>query len=133
MTYQIHCACGAVEAKAEGEPVMQVFCHCQDCRDWLGAPVHAATVWPAGTVTITRGADQITTYKRTEQSHRKSCSRCGAAVMVDHPGAEVVDVLASRLDGLKFAPAMHVFYAERMVDFPDDLPKFDRLPPEMGE
>ncbi len=132
MRFHVSCACGAVQAEVSGDPVMQVYCHCGDCRDWLGAPVHAATVWPKDQVRYTKGADNITTYARTENSLRRSCKSCGSAVLVDHPSAGVVDVLASRLQGFAFEPSIHVFYGERMIDMPDDLPKFVNLPKEAG-
>ena len=132
MSFHISCACGAVQAEVTGSPVMQVYCHCGDCRDWLGAPVHAATVWPKTNVHYTKGEDNLVTYARTDNSLRRSCKSCGSAVLVDHPAAGVVDVLASRLEGFKFEPAMHVFYAERMIDMADDLPKFVNLPKEAG-
>ena len=36
------CSCGAVEVSLAGEPVLQAYCHCNSCRGWLGAPLHAA-------------------------------------------------------------------------------------------
>lgn len=33
--------CGAVGLALAGEPAVQVYCHCESCRGWLGAPVHA--------------------------------------------------------------------------------------------
>lgn len=127
-----HCACGAVEAELTGEPVIQCYCHCTDCRDWLGAPVHAATVWPQDQAMFTKGADNVTTYLRTENSHRKSCKTCGGAVLVEHPGLGVTDVLASNIEGFSFMPSFHIFYGEKMIAMKDGLPKFVKMPKEMG-
>lgn len=132
MAMNVHCACGAVEVEVSGQPVFQAFCHCKDCRDWLGAPVHAATVWPADQVDIIRGADDLITYKRSEKSLRKSCGSCGSAVLVDHPEVGMVDIMASRLDGFAFVPSMHVYYGEHMIEMRDELPKFVNLPAEFG-
>lgn len=126
------CACGAVEAELTGEPVLQCYCHCVDCRDWLGAPVHAATAWPMAQLRFTKGADHVTVYRRTDHSHRKSCKSCGGAVLVEHPSLAVVDVLASNIKGFKFTPAFHIFYGERMIDIKDSLPKYRRMPEAMG-
>jgi hypothetical protein len=68
-----HCACGAVELELSGAPVLQCCCHCTNCRGWLGAPVHAATGWPKAQVKVTKGANNVTVYKRAEASHRHSC------------------------------------------------------------
>jgi hypothetical protein len=34
--------------------------------------------------------------------------------------------------GLVFAPASHIFYSERVMDFADSLPKFADMPERMG-
>ena len=127
-----HCACGAVEAELSGESVLQCYCHCTDCRDWLGAPVHAATIWPNAQVRYAKGADNLVTYKRTDKSHRKSCKSCGGAVLIEHPSLGVFDVLASAIDDFEFKPAFHIYYGERMIDLKDGLPKFQKMPKDMG-
>lgn len=127
-----HCACGAVAAELTGEPILQCYCHCTDCRGWLGAPVHAATGWPKDQVRFTKGANDVITYKRTDHSHRKSCKKCGGAVLVEHPSLGAVDVLASNIEGFAFKPAFHIFYGERMIDIKDGLPKFRKMPEAMG-
>jgi hypothetical protein len=124
--------CGAVALELSGEPAVQAFCHCESCRGWLGAPVHAASLWPAASVKITRGADQLGTYKRTEASHRKFCSRCGTPVLVDHPALGMVDVPAGRIEGLAYAPALHVHYGEKVLAVRDGLPKFKDFPKDFG-
>jgi hypothetical protein len=86
--------CGAVQLEITGEPAVQAFCHCSSCRGWLSAPIHAAALWPATSVKVTKGADNLGLYKKTENSHRKFCKSCGAAVLVDHPGMGMVDVPA---------------------------------------
>ena len=126
------CACGAVEAELTGEPILQCYCHCTDCRDWLGAPVHAATGWQNDQVKFTKGKNDVITYKRTDHSHRKSCKKCGGAVLVEHPSLGVVDVLASNIKGFRFKPAFHIFYGERMIDMKDGLPKYVKSPKAMG-
>lgn len=126
------CACGAVEAEITGAPILQCYCHCTDCRDWLGAPVHAATAWGKDQVKFVKGGDNVVTYKRTDHSHRKSCKTCGGAVLVEHPSLGVVDVLGSNIKGFRFEPAFHIFYGERMIDMKDGLPKFVKMPEQMG-
>ena len=130
--HKARCACGAVEIALSGSPVLQCYCHCSDCRDWLGAPGHGATGWPKAQVRWVKGADNVTTYKRTENSHRKSCKSCGGAVLVEHPSIGVVDVLASNIKDMKFSPSMHIYYGERMIDMKDGLPKFRKAPAALG-
>jgi len=126
------CMCGAVQLELSGEPAVQAFCHCDSCRGWLGAPVHAASLWPAASVKIVRGADNLGTYKRTEASHRKFCKSCGTPVLVDHPGMGMIDVPAGRVQGLAYKPGLHVHYGEKVLSVKDGLPKFKDFPKDFG-
>ncbi len=130
--HKAQCACGAVELSVTGEPIFVGYCHCNDCRDWIGAPVHGATLWPKDSVQIIKGADHLITYKRTEESHRKSCATCGSAVFVDHPNIGLYDILAATMKDLTFTPTMHVHYSQRMIPMVDGLPKFSDMPAEFG-
>jgi len=124
--------CGAVGLALAGEPAVQVYCHCESCRGWLGAPVHAASLWPKASVTITRGADELGTYKRTDASHRRFCRRCGTPVLIDHPAMGMVDVPAGGIRELAYQPSVHVHYGERVMSVRDGLPKFKDTPKDFG-
>ena len=124
--------CGAVALELAGEPAFQVFCHCESCRGWLGAPIHAASLWPAANVRITKGADLLGTYKRTDASHRKFCQRCGTPVLIDHPALGMVDVPAGGIRGLAYQPTIHVHYGEKVMPVRDGLPKFKDMPGDFG-
>ena len=86
------CICGAVQLSITGEPAAMAYCHCESCRSWLGAPVHAASLWPTPNVTVTKGEDRLGVYKRTELSHRHFCARCGAPVLIRHPAMGLIAV-----------------------------------------
>jgi hypothetical protein len=126
------CMCGAVTLELSGEPAVQAFCHCESCRGWLGAPVHAASLWPKASVQITKGEGQLGTYKRTEASHRKFCQRCGTPVLIDHPALGLVDVPAGGIRGLDYQPTVHVHYGEKVMSVKDGLPKFRDMPKDFG-
>lgn len=132
MSRNSSCMCGAVALELSGDPAFQVYCHCESCRGWLGAPIHAASLWPAASVKITRGADALGTWKRTEKSHRRFCRQCGTPVLIDHPMLGMVDVPAGGIRGLDFQPAIHVHYGERVMSVKDGLPKFKDMPGDFG-
>jgi hypothetical protein len=81
---------------------------------------------------VTKGADNIGTYNKTENSYRKFCKTCGGSVMTDHPGMGMTDVSPSVVAGLKHVPAAHVFYASKTISMKDGLPKFKDLPAANG-
>jgi hypothetical protein len=127
-----HCFCGAVELKVVGEPAAMGYCHCSSCREWSAGPVNAFTLWPPSAVTITRGADQVAKFQKSERSVRKWCKVCGGHLMTEHPTWGVTDVYAAVLPDLPFSPGVHVNYGETVLHLHDGLPKQRDLPKEMG-
>ncbi len=132
MSHQSGCACGAVQLELTGEPPIQAYCHCSSCRGWLGAPIHAATLWPTASVRITKGADNLGMYKKTENSHRQFCKSCGAPVLVNHPSLGMTDVPAGNIRDFNYRPTLHVHYGEKVMAVKDGLPKFRDFPRDFG-
>jgi hypothetical protein len=126
------CFCGAVEVELAGEPAAQAYCHCSSCRGWLGAPIHAATLWPTPKVNVLRGADRLAVFKKTEASHRHFCTACGAPVLIRHPALGMTDVPAGSIAGFVFQPAIHVNYGEKVLAVRDGLQKFKDFPKDFG-
>ncbi len=117
-TYEGSCFCGKVTFSVNGTPAGMGYCHCTSCRTWSAAPVNAFTLWDPASLTITAGEDQIATYAKTDQSHRKYCTSCGGHLMTDHPEMGLVDIYAAMLPDLEFQPALHVHYAETVLRMP---------------
>jgi len=131
-TYAGKCFCGAVEIEVSGTPAAMGYCHCESCRHWSAGPVNAFSLWQPDAVRVTKGGDNIGSYARTDNSHRKWCRTCGGHLMTDHPHMGLVDVYAALLPGLEFKPALHVFYGESVLRIRDGLPKMRDVPAEMG-
>jgi hypothetical protein len=130
--YKGRCFCGAVELKVTGSPAGMGYCHCESCRKWSAGPVNAFTLWAPGAVTITRGADQIAAFKKTEKSIRKWCKTCGGHVLTEHPGLGLVDVYAATIPDFPFDAKIHVNYEDTVLRMHDGLPKQKDFPAEMG-
>jgi len=131
-TYAGKCFCGAVEIEVSGAPAAMGYCHCDSCRHWSAGPVNAFSLWQPDAVRVTKGGDNIGSYARTDNSHRKWCRSCGGHLMTDHPHMGLIDVYAALLPQLEFKPALHVFYAESVLRIRDGLPKMRDVPAEMG-
>jgi hypothetical protein len=131
-TFHAGCPCGAVQLEISGPPAVQAYCHCNSCRSWLSAPIHAAALWPSPNVKVVKGAENLGLYKRTENSHRRFCKSCGAAVFVLHPTMGMTDVPAGSVQGLTYTPALHVNYGEKVMSVRDGLPKFKDFPKDFG-
>jgi hypothetical protein len=126
------CFCGAVQISVTGQPEAMGYCHCSSCRSWAAAPVNAFTLWKPGNVKVTKGAERIATYRKTDRSHRQFCRACGGHLMTSHPAWNLVDVYAAVIPGVAFNPQVHVHYGEKTLPIRDGLPKMKDLPKEMG-
>jgi hypothetical protein len=126
------CFCGAVEIEVRGNPEAMGYCHCSSCRSWSAGPVNAFTLWKPENVTVTKGADHLARFAKTEGSGRQFCKTCGGHVMTDHPPLAMVDVYAATIPSLKFSPEVHVNYSETVLPMKDGLPKLKDFPAEFG-
>lgn len=131
-THQGSCFCGAVGIEVTGSPAAMGYCHCESCRHWSAGPVNAFSLWKPDAVKITRGADKLARFNRTEHSIRRWCTDCGGHVLTEHPGMGLTDVYAASIPTLRFEPALHVHYGETVLPIRDGKPKQKDLPAEMG-
>jgi hypothetical protein len=126
------CFCGAVELTVTGESVAMGYCHCNSCREWSAGPVNAFSLWPPEAVRITKGAENIGSYQKTEKSIRKWCRICGGHLLTEHPLWGLTDVYAAVIPDLPFKAALHVNYESTVLPMRDGLPKQKDVPAEMG-
>ena len=130
--YSGRCFCGAVELKVSGKPAAMGYCHCASCRKWSAGPVNAFTLWPPQAVSITRGADNVGAFQKTEKSIRKWCKSCGGHLLTEHPTWGVIDVYAATIPEFPFEAMLHVNYGDTVLHLRDGLPKQKDFPAEMG-
>jgi hypothetical protein len=130
--YDGSCFCGAVQFTASGEPEAMGYCHCESCRRWSAGPVNAFSLWRPGAVRITRGAEKIGSYSKTQNSARKWCQACGGHLFTEHPQWDLVDVYAATMPGFPFKPGVHVNCQEAVLGIGDSLPRLRDLPRELG-
>ncbi len=131
-TYKGNCFCGAVEFTVSGEPAAAGYCHCASCRVWSAAPVNAFSLWSPDAIQVTKGADRIGVFNKSELSYRKFCTTCGGHVFSAHPKWNLVDVYAGVIPDFPFHPKVHVHYQATVLRMKDGLPKFKDFPKEMG-
>ena len=131
-TYQGACFCGAVQIEIQGEPAAMGYCHCESCRSWSAGPVNAFSLWQPDAVKVMAGGEHLATFSKTPFSERQYCSKCGGHVMTNHPPIGLIDVYAATLPTLKFAPGVHVNYAQTVLPIRDGLPKLKDFPKEFG-
>ena len=131
-SYKGSCFCGTVEFTVSGEPAAAGYCHCGSCRVWSAGPVNAFSLWSPDAIRVTKGADRLGVYNKSEHSYRKFCTTCGGHVFTAHPPWNLVDVYAAVIPDFRFKPAVHVHYQSTVLPMKDGLPKFRDVPKEMG-
>lgn len=127
-TYNGSCFCGAVKLTVTGAPAAMGYCHCESCRHWSAGPVNAFTLWDPNAVVVTQGADNIGSYAKTDNSHRKWCKTCGGHVFTEHPKMGLTDVYAAIIPDFPFQPGAHVFYGEKVLRIHDGIVKYKDVP-----
>jgi hypothetical protein len=121
-----------VEIEVHGNAEAMGYCHCSSCRSWSASPVNAFTLWKPQNVKVTKGAEFLSGFEKTEMSDRQFCTKCGGHLMAAHPPLGLVDVYAATIPGMKFTPGVHVNYAETVLPMKDGLPKLRDFPAELG-
>jgi len=109
-----------------------VFCHCDACRRYSGAPLSAFTLWKPEHVKITKGKDLLATFKSSDLSDRRYCTACGGNVLVEHANLSLIDIPAGVLPMLAFKPTVHLNYEETVLPMKDSLPKLRDFPAAIG-
>jgi hypothetical protein len=122
------CACGALSARAEGDPVRLSLCHCLDCKRRTGSAFGWNATYDADQVEIvgayrsfTRGSDDGFWVRN------HFCDTCGAGLFYEierRPG--MISIAAGAFADPDFPPPRIEVYEERRCAW---LPDFG-LPQE---
>jgi hypothetical protein len=115
------------------KPIVKAYCHCTDCRDLLDIPFHSVTAWKAESVSILKGANDISIYQHPNLSMQKHfCKNCGE-ILFNTNGMNwriVSQLLISKCHNNELPDELkstkHFFYEQRVINIEDDLPKYLR-------
>lgn len=126
---KISCPCGAVVVTLQGEPVLQFYCHCDDCQTISGGAYVPVALFPAEAVESVEGRVDTWTYRVLP---RQRCAVCGGGMLAEVPGAGQFGISGNRLPPAMLKPEFHIHcrYAQRTVQ--DDLPHYAALPEMFG-
>lgn len=126
------CGCGGVRFVAEGEPIVQAYCHCRSCQRAHAAPLVAAAIFPRDQVSYTGEVQSAKVTERADAATRIFCAACGTRMIVEPPPPvrTIFPALCTSTDW--FSPSMHMQWEERVIDVADELPKFLDYPKELG-
>jgi len=127
--FEAQCRCGAVGLKIAGEPVVRLYCHCDDCQAAHAAAYVPASIYPFAAVRVTRGKPAAMVVKSTE---RMRCPACGAYLFSELPSVGMRSVSGHLLPKGEFKPQFHVQCAYAVVPVVDNLPHYKGFPTAFG-
>ena len=133
--YRARCRCGAVTYEVRADPVDAKICHCRDCQVLHGAPMQWAAIFHKHDVRFTGGLQSLRFYNGALDRQERilpckvACLGCGT--LIADEGRNMWLAFPTLFDfGVPprvpdvFRPTCHIFYAMRVVDIVDDLPKW---------
>lgn len=128
-TIEAQCRCGAIRLKISGEPVVQLYCHCDDCQTAHGAAYVPAAIYPAQSVEVVQGKPTPMVVKSTE---RMRCPACGAYLFAELSSVGMRSVSVYLLPRGAFKPQFHVQCAHAVLPVVDSLPHYKGFPASFG-
>jgi hypothetical protein len=128
-TTELQCRCGAVHLEVTGDPIVQFYCHCDDCQAVHGGAYVPESVYPAEAVKVTSGTPLTWKLKRNP---RFTCPECGTRLFIDVLGKNLRGVNGYLLPAGQFTAAFHVQCQFAVRPVRDDLPHFKSMPPRFG-
>ncbi len=129
-----HCDCGEFSLAINGPPVVQLVCHCADCRAVSGLPYTEVVFFKASDCQ-TQGQTSSRTMKGAS-GHDKiyySCAKCGTNL---YGSVGVLNgacgVTANRLSPFKFEAQAHIWTSEKDsgVSIPESALQSAEMPPD---
>jgi hypothetical protein len=117
-----------VEIQISGKPMLQYFCHCDDCQAVHGK-AYPCSLYPAAAVAVARGETEVFALRTAP---RTRCKRCGTYLFSEVPGYGVRGLNADLLPAAIFDPEFHIQCRYAAVSIEDDLPHYKGTPARFG-
>eukprot|EP01059_Diplonema_ambulator_P004545 TRINITY_DN1425_c0_g1_i2.p1 TRINITY_DN1425_c0_g1~~TRINITY_DN1425_c0_g1_i2.p1 ORF type:complete len:192 (+),score=28.41 TRINITY_DN1425_c0_g1_i2:66-641(+) len=133
--YHARCYCGEVRYEVDADPVDVKICHCKTCRVLHGAPMQWAAIFHKQNVRFVSGTASLAFYNAEDNTSGRtlpckvSCGKCrtliadeGRNMWLAFPTLFEMPPREGVPEVLK--PRCHIFYAMRVMDINDGLPKW---------
>jgi len=125
----IETQCGAFALKISGEPIVQLYCHCDDCQSAQSAAYVKAAIYPAAAVEIARGAPVASAVISLQ---RMRCAGCGTYLFAEIETVGGRSVNSYLLPEGVFKPQFHVQCQYAALPVVDELPHYRGFPAAFG-
>ena len=133
-TWSARCRCGALRAQLASPPVLQLVCHCTDCRAVAGTPFSSFVFFRARDAAVT--GEAVRREFVADSGHatvRECCAQCGDMVVDRTAGfPKVIGIVAERIEPpFAFVPNHHVWTDSKLpqVQIPPGAAAYPRGAP----
>jgi len=127
--FVIQCPCGAVKMELSGQPLVCLYCHCDDCQLAHAAAYFPAAMYPTDQTRFVAGQPAIWKRKTTM---RAFCASCGTRLYAEPEGMPIRSISASLLPVGVFQPTLHMQCRYAVAPIGDRLPHFKFEAPMFG-
>jgi hypothetical protein len=125
----IACRCGEIHLELTSAPVVQFYCHCDDCQVVHGAAYVPESVYPADAVNVVRGKAISWKLKRNP---RATCGACGTRLFIEVAALSIRGVNGYLLPKDGFTPSFHMHCQFAVLPVRDALPHYKSRPARFG-
>ena len=126
---EIRCLCGAVRAELAGEPLVQFYCHCDDCRAVSGGAYVALAMFPLAALSVLQGETAAFTLRSVP---RERCRACGTQLFARLPEQDACVVKGELLPAAMRRPEFHMQCRYAVLPVKDGLPHYQGIPARFG-
>jgi len=129
------CACGNIEYSFVGSPINTSFCYCKECQIHTGTDKYFGIWIENDKFKVTKGMPEVFVRKGDsgKNVNHHFCKDCGTNLYVEISVINTISIAASTLRNahqLKPNMAIYTSSAPSWAVFPQDVPMFDKLPPQ---
>lgn len=131
MNIEQSCKCGSVEVTFRGKPVIELCCHCEDCRASTGKPFANLAFFKIETLKIDGRVSAVEYIADSgNKTRRESCKGCGATLFDRSAGfPTLVGLMVDSIDyPFDFTPSCHVWTSRKLdeVKIPAGMKCYDK-------
>ena len=126
MNIEQSCKCGGVEITIREKPVLELCCHCEDCRAGTGKPFTNLAFFETETLTIDGRLSAVEYVAESgNKTRRESCKSCGVTLFDRSEGfPTLVGLMVDSVDyPFDFTPSCHVWTSSKLdeVEIPPGI------------
>ena len=125
------CSCGEIQFKSTEKPVIQLCCHCTDCREATNIDYATIAFFNSSASSVSGMLSvQNFTSELGNQTVREFCSRCGSVMFDKSEGfPALIGVMTQRIsEPFEVKPSHHVWVKSKLphVSIPLGVKQFEK-------